>query len=297
MAEGNKPTSKANVKTNAKAKVGLTYEEKHLLYDESDGLNAKDKKHALALMTEKEQDQYKLALKKQAALKTTAGVMKKTSHEQHLSDAKSDGAKHEELGSDGALCTVHMAAEDADGCSNSASLQEWDSDAASNSTMTAEYEEQSDLAAALQRSQDQVAHLQFMLQFMVNENTSGMKVNQATQTNISKMVPQQPNHEPPPHLLPQNKFMAKPKPAIGKTVRRWKRKPWLRPWHQGDGCKTPICRITYVLCVDGTKMPICVQHGQTHQEDCWACRETRELTDDNGFNTAIDNDVGNASEL
>ena len=116
MAEGNKPTSKAKVKTNAKAKVGLTDEEKHLLYDESNGLNAKDKKHALSLMTQKERDQYKLALKKQAALKKTAGIMKKPSHEQHLSDARSDGAKHEELCSDGALCTVHMAAEDAHGC-------------------------------------------------------------------------------------------------------------------------------------------------------------------------------------
>ena len=204
MAEGNKPTSKANVKTNAKAKVGLTDEEKHLLYDESNGLNAKDKKHALALMTKKEQDQYKLALKKQAALKTTAGVMKKTSHEQqHLSDAMSDGAKHEELGSDGALCSgssannVHkpiLAAEDAksdvlseyNGRSNSANLQELssmeDSDADFSSTylmgspvaqeqaadaqLAKAIKEAKDLREQCRASQDKVAHLQFMLNFV-----------------------------------------------------------------------------------------------------------------------------------
>ena len=67
------------------------------------------------------------------------------------------------------------------------------------------------------------------------------------------------------------------KRATSMTVRSW------RPWHS-DKIKLsmkkgqmPTCKIVWVPCVDGGRIPICINHGQVHHQDCWVCREVSDV--------------------
>ena len=147
-------------------------------------------------------------------------------------------------------------------------------------------------------AQAEIKEFKWMLQYAVGGHQAMGKPTEAKKTHQAKggppqakkpqtspshpRGPQPPKHPPPPHLakpklIPKPKWIAKQKGAIGTTVRRW------RPWHSArirlsmQKGQMPTCRIFWVTCVDGGKMPICIKHGQAQVDNCWACREVSEF--------------------